>query len=185
MKTITKHWKAFFAAALILGAAWTAFTAAFGPEETSGRISAPRQGFLSPDFSLQTADGSTVTLSDLQGQPVLVNFWASWCAPCKAEMPAMQRVYEEYRQQGFTILAVNATNQDSQKAATDFATQYGLTFPILFDVRGEASALYQVRALPTTFFVDREGNIHDMLIGGPISEALMRAQVEQMLAEAP
>lgn len=185
MKTIAKHWKVFFAAALILGAAWTAFTAAYGPKVTSGRIPAPRQGFLAPDFSLQAADGSTITLSDLQGKPVLVNFWASWCAPCKAEMPAMQRVYEEYQEQGFTILAVNATNQDSQKAATDFAIQYGLSFPILFDTRGEASALYQVRALPTTFFVDRQGNIHEMLIGGPISEALMRAQVEQMLAEVP
>lgn len=183
MKTIAKHWKAFFTAALILGAAWTAFTAAYGPEATSGRIPAPRQGFLAPDFTLQAADGSTVTLSDLQGKPVLVNFWASWCAPCKAEMPAMQRVYEEYGQKGFIILAVNATRQDSQKAATDFATQYGLTFPILFDVSGEASAQYQVRALPTTFFIDVEGNIHDVLIGGPVSEALMRAQAEQMLAE--
>jgi peroxiredoxin len=185
MKTITKYWTVISIAALLLSAGWIAITARYAPPGTGGRIPAPRQGFLAPDFTLEALDGGSTQLSSLQGKAVLVNFWASWCAPCKSEMPAMQRVYQDYQDRGFTILAVNATSQDSRQQAAAFASDNGLTFPILLDTEGKIAAQYQVRALPTTFFVDREGNIHDMLIGGPISEALMRAQIEQMLAEAP
>lgn len=185
MKYFTKHWTIISLAALIFGAGWIALTALLAPAGTGGRIPAPRQGFLAPDLTLTTLTDESVQLSQLQGQPVIINFWASWCAPCKAEMPALQRVYEAYRDQGVVILAVNATNQDSQLQAADFASQHGLTFPILLDSTGEAADVYQVRALPSTFFVDRAGNIHDVVIGGPISEALLRAQIEQMLAELP
>jgi len=185
MKTLTKHWTLISLAALFLSAGWIVFTARYAAPVTGGRIPAPRQGFLAPDFTLEALDGSSAQLSALEGKAVLVNFWASWCAPCKSEMPAMQRVYQDYQDRGFTILAVNATSQDSRQQAAAFASDNGLTFPILLDTDGKIAAQYQVRALPTTFFVDRDGNIHDMLIGGPISEALMRAQIEQMLAEVP
>lgn len=185
MTTIAKHWRFLSLAALILSAGWIALTARFFPSGTGGRIPAPRQGFLAPDFELTTLEGEAVQLSRLQGQPVIVNFWATWCAPCKAEMPAMQRVYEQFRDQGLVILAVNATNQDTRQAAADFTSQYSLTFPILLDTGAEAAQQYQVRALPVTFFIDRAGNIHDVVIGGPMSEGLLRAQAEQMLAEVP
>jgi cytochrome c biogenesis protein CcmG/thiol:disulfide interchange protein DsbE len=114
---------------------------------------------------------------------VLINIWTSWCPPCRAEMPALQQVYEAYRDQGFEILAVNATNQDSQQDAVGFAQELGLTFPILLDSTGEVSNLYQLRSLPTSFFVDSRGIIHEVVIGGPMSEALLRTRVQQLLEE--
>ncbi len=114
---------------------------------------------------------------------MLINLWTSWCPPCKAEMPALQRVYEDYQEQGLEILAVNATNQDRLADAAAFAGQLGLTFPILFDEDGEVSLLYQLRSLPTTYFIDRQGIIQDVVIGGPMSEALLRIRIDQLLEE--
>jgi peroxiredoxin len=96
-------------------------------------------------------------------------------------MPAMQRVYEEYRDQGFTILAVNAAQQDSQAAAAQFAAEHGLTFPILYDLDGSVARSYQLSALPTSFFILPDGTIQEVVIGGPMAEALLRARVEQLL----
>ncbi|MBC8496885.1 MAG: TlpA family protein disulfide reductase [Anaerolineales bacterium] len=170
---------------LILGAAWIWFSAAPAGSTTSGEIPAPQEGFLAPDFTLQNVAGETITLSELRGQPVLINLWASWCGPCRAEMPAMQRIYESYQEQGFVILAVNATNQDSPNSAAAFAVEHSLTFPILLDVDGAVSGLYRLRSLPTSFFVNREGIIEEIVIGGPMSEALLQTRVENLLEEAP
>lgn len=166
---------------LLLGAGWIWLSAAPAGATTGGAIPAPRAGFLAPDFSLPDAEGNLTTLSDLRGQAVLVNLWASWCTPCQAEMPAMQRVYEAYREQGFTILAVNATHQDSQAAAAQFAAEKGLTFPILYDLDGSVSRSYQLSALPSSFFILPDGTINEVIIGGPMAEALLRVRVEQLL----
>ena len=152
---------------------------------TQGKIPAPRQGFLAPDFELTTSTGETVRLSDLRGKPLIVNFWASWCEPCRYEMPAMQRVYQEYSGQGLEILAVNSTSQDTLQAALDFAAQQGLTFPILLDQQGAVSSSYRVQALPSTFFVRPDGVIQEVVVGGPISEALLRTRVERLLSTLP
>jgi len=178
-----RAWTMFSLAVLLLGAAWIWLSAAPSGATTNGGIPAPRAGFLAPDFSLADAEGSSITLSDLRGQGVLVNVWASWCTPCQAEMPAMQRVYEEYKDQGFTILAVNATNQDSQSAAQQFAAEKGLTFPILYDVDDSVSRSYNVTALPTSFFIAPDGTIREVIIGGPMAEALLRVRVEQLFEE--
>ena len=97
----------------------------------------------------------------------------------------MQRVYEAYQDRGFTILAVNATNQDSASKAAEFVNQHQLTFPILMDTNGHASQDYLVHSLPTSFFVDSRGIIQEIVIGGPMSEALLRTRVENLLKEAP
>ena len=184
MPKITPHrWTIFSLVILVLGAAWIGISRAPVGSTTNEKIPLPRQGFQAPDFSLQTTIGETITLSELRGHPVLINLWTSWCPPCKAEMPALQRVYANYQGQGFEILAVNATNQDNLADATAFAAQLGLKFPILVDERGDVSRLYALRSLPTSFFVDSQGVIREVVIGGPMSEALLRIRVEQLLEE--
>ncbi len=179
-----KYWTFISIAILALGAAWIWVSAAPPGGTTGGEIPAPAEGFLAPDFTLDTLDGTQITLSDLRGQVVLVNFWASWCPPCRTEMPAMERVYQDYAGQGFVILAVNATNQDSVEAARQFVAEQGLTFPILLDSSGSVSALYQMRSLPTSFFIGADGIIDEVVIGGPMSEALLRTRIENLLTEA-
>ncbi|NOH12825.1 MAG: TlpA family protein disulfide reductase [Chloroflexi bacterium] len=168
---------------LTAGAAWIAVTAAFAAPTTDGEIRAPQSGFSAPDFTLLTSDDESITLSELRGKAVLVNLWASWCGPCRAEMPAMQRIYEEYENDGFVVLAVNATNQDNVTNALAFVQEHQLTFPILLDVTGEVSQMYQLRALPSSFFIRPDGVIEEVVIGGPMAEALLRVRVEQLLEE--
>lgn len=153
-----------------------------GGTDTPG-IAAPQAGFLAPEFTLTTLDGETISLADMRGKAVLVNIWASWCIPCRSEMPAMQRMYEEYADQGFVILAVNATSQDSRQDAADFVAENGLTFPILLDIDGTVGAQYQVSALPSSFFVLPDGSIQEVVIGGPMAEALLRTRIENLLKE--
>src|SRR5512139_2733154 len=99
-------------ALLALGFAWIFVSADRSGTSTAGKIPAPQQGFLAPDFELKTSGGETIRLSDLRGQAVLVNLWATWCPPCRAEMQSIEKVYREYRDEGFTVLAVNMTYQD-------------------------------------------------------------------------
>lgn len=182
MNWVRQNWTVFTILVLVFSAGWIVFSPPAGAV-TGGQIPAPREGFLAPDFILLDEQGNTIQLSALRGKPVLVNLWASWCAPCKAEMPAMQTVHEQYGPQGFTILAVNTTFQDDRQNALNFAADRGLTFPILFDMDGSVSRKYQVRSMPTSFFIDRKGMVRRMVIGGPMSEALLRAEIERLLEE--
>jgi cytochrome c biogenesis protein CcmG/thiol:disulfide interchange protein DsbE len=170
-------------AVLILGLAWIGVSSTLPGTASVSGIPAPQEGFLAPDFTLPDQNGVDMTLSDFQGQAVLVNIWASWCSPCKQEMPAMQQIYQDYQDRGFTILAVNAANQDSRADAEAFVQEMGLTFPILFDQNGQVSELYQVRALPSSFFILPDGTIQEVVIGGPMAEALLYTRVENLLAE--
>lgn len=165
---------------LISGLVWI-FASRADPGQATASPPVAQAGFRAPDFSLQTAGGETITLSDLQGRPILINFWASWCPPCRAEMPAFERAYQAWQDQGFVILAINATQQDSVDQALAFAQEYGLSFPLLFDTNGRVNRNYQVRSLPTSFFVDPQGVIREVVVGGPIAEALLHVRVEQLL----
>ncbi len=158
-------------------------TSLFAPDTTQGRRSLPRQGFLAPDFTLQDAGGRAYQLSSLAGNVVVVNFWASWCPPCQAEMPAFERAHQALADQGVMILAVNSTSQDTFADASRFVSERGLSFSILYDYDGAVSRAYQVSALPTTFFVDRQGVIRKVVIGGPLSESLLLSEVQQLLEE--
>ena len=170
---------------LLLGLAWIWASKAPASSVTGGGIPAPRQGFSAPDFTLKSLDGQSYKLSNLRGKVVLLNLWASWCPPCKAEMPAFERIYNVYRDQGFVVLAVNAANQDTLSDAIAFVNERALTFPILLDTAGLVSAQYQLHSLPTSFFIDRKGTIQEVIIGGPMSEALLRIRVEKLLQEKP
>lgn len=165
---------------LTAGAAWI-FLSAEADAPGANQLSAPQAGFPAPDFTLKAPSGETLTLSSLQGQAVLVNFWATWCPPCRAEMPAIQKMYEEYREQGFTVLAVNSTFQDDPLAVVPFADEYGLTFPILLDETADVTRAYQVRSLPSSYFINRYGVITQVVIGGPMSETLLRTRIEEAL----
>jgi len=163
---------------LALGLIWIALSADAEHRSTSGQIPAPRPGFLAPDFALRTPQGEEIRLRDLRGRVVVLNFWASWCPPCRAEMPTLQRIAEEYGPQGVTILGVNSTVQDTLGDVAAFLERYSITFPIVLDLEGEATRRYEIRSLPTTFFIGADGVIRSVTVGGPISEVSLRAQIE-------
>jgi peroxiredoxin len=166
---------------LISGLVWITLSAS--PSSAGDRIEeiAPQIGFVAPDFTLENLNGEAITLSSLAGQPVLVNLWASWCGPCRAEMPAIQRAFEQFEPDGAVVLAVNLTAQDSREAAATFAAEHGLTFQILLDIDGEVARLYQNRALPSSYFIGPDGVIREIVIGGPMAEALIATRFEALL----
>lgn len=172
----------FIALPLILSALWIGFTATALPATTNGSVSAPQEGFLSPDFTLKDLEGQAYQLSSFRGLPVLVNFWTSWCPPCRKEMPSMQEVYTEYQDRGFTILAVNAANLDRQADTLAFIQNNEITFPILLDLDGSTTRQFQVHSFPTSFFIDSNGIIQEVFIGGPMSEALLRSRIENLIS---
>jgi cytochrome c biogenesis protein CcmG, thiol:disulfide interchange protein DsbE len=171
----------FYSFLLALGLVWIYVSADSSGTSTSGKIPAPQQGFLAPDFELNTPTGSPVKLSALRGQAVLVNLWATWCPPCREEMQTIEKVYQEYKEQGFMVLAVNMTYQDDPLAVMPFVNERGLTFPTLLDETGEMANAYQLRSLPSSYFVRRDGIINEVVIGGPMSEALLRTRIEDIL----
>lgn len=166
---------------LVLGLGWIFITADRSGVSTSGQIPAPQQGFLAPEFELKTSSGESVKLSDLRGQAVLVNLWATWCPPCRAEMQSIEKMYREYKDEGFTVLAVNMTYQDDPFAVMPFVKAQNLTFPILLDETSEMANAYQLRSLPSSYFIRRDGVINEVVIGGPMSEALLRTRIEDIL----
>jgi len=177
-------WRAGMLALLALGSAWIFASRPEPGATTHGAIPSPRQGFAAPDIDLERLDGERVRLSELHGQVVVLNFWASWCPPCRAEMPALQALHEQRGSQGVVVLAVNSTVQDREQAARDFAAEYGLTFPIGLDRDGQATRLYQVRALPSTFFIDRDGVIRRVVVGGPLHASVLETTVLELIGEA-
>jgi len=181
-----RHWAALTLAVLTIGILWTLASRAPAAANTGGAPPpSPREGFSAPDFTLDLLDGGQVTLSDLRGKAVLINFWATWCPPCRAEMPAIEAVYRSHKDLGLEVLAVNTTNQDDQAAAAAFVEELELTFPVPLDRTGAVSASYNLRGLPSTYFIDRQGVIRSVVVGGPMSGALIQSRVEELLQENP
>lgn len=109
------------------------------------------------DFTLKSMSGKNLKLSEYRGQVVMLNFWASWCAPCRQEMPLLEALYKKYQPLGFTLLGVNV-EQDSSNAST-LLKSIKVSFPILFDNKNKVSRAYKVSAMPTTVIIDRDGNL--------------------------
>ena len=170
---------------LLLGFIWTVGSRPASGLTTDGRVPAPQVGFLAPSFTLTDLEGQTVSLSDFQGRVVILNFWASWCPPCRAEMPAIQQVYQNYQNQGLIVLAVDASVQDVPAQMQSFLETFTHTYPILLDENGLVDHLYAIDSLPTTFFIGRDGTIKDRVVGGPMTFAGLSARVEALLQEAP
>lgn len=143
----------------------------------------PRVGFSAPDFTLDLLSGGQVTLSEMQGKVVVINFWTTWCPPCKAEMPALEKVYRAFNDLGLEVLAVNSTNQDDEADVVTFVQELDLSFPVPLDRTGAVSAMYNLQGLPSTYFIDADGVIRDVVVGGPMSEALIQSKVEDLLKE--
>jgi peroxiredoxin len=120
-------------------------------------------GLTAPDFSLTDKDGKTWTLSSLKGKVVFLNFWATWCPPCREEMPSMQRLYEQLPNDKFGMLAV--LENDKPERAEAFAAELGLTFPILYDEAKTAWPKYGLTGLPETFIIDKNGRVREKIIG--------------------
>ncbi len=115
------------------------------------------------DFRLADLNGKKISLSDFRGKVVFLNFWATWCAPCRVEMPAMQKLHSRFKGQNFAMVAVNL--QESARKVRDFVERYKLTFTVLLDSHGEVGSRFAVRALPTTFILDKSGRIMGQALG--------------------
>ena len=136
-------------------------------------------GDRAADFQLRDLEGNEVSLSSLRGSPILLNFWATWCPPCRLEMPFIQEVYQEWTDKGLVILAIDIG--ESAATVRDFMQNSNYTIPVLLDTRRVVSQKYNVTAIPTTYFIDRNGVIQDKLIGAFPSKDSMVLYVERLL----
>jgi len=149
---------------LLLGvgtAIYYGFSSASITKDASDTIG-PEVDAQAPDFELERIDGGTLHLSDLRGKPVLINFWATWCAPCVLEMPNIQKYYEKYPGQ-FEVVAVNA--DETLWSVNKFVKDIGVTFPVVLDPGLKVQALYRPRGLPTSFLIDAEGRVRTQHVG--------------------
>ncbi len=139
------------------------------------------KGEVAPDFELTTLDGEAVKLSDYRGKKVILNFWATWCPPCRAEMPHMQTYYEEQAAaDNVEILAVNLTKEDrGMEKINTFKEEYGLSFPIPLDKSGEIGALYQAVTIPTSYILDTQGRVQTKFVG-PMDQATIEQIISTM-----
>jgi peroxiredoxin len=163
-----------------LGIIWIGVTR-LNPDEvnSTGRPPAPELGHPAPDFTLLTADGTAISLSDFRGQPVLINFWATWCPPCRAEIPALESAWRDLEGQA-VVLGVDV--QESAETVTDFMSDNEMTYPVLLDGTADVARMYRVRAFPTSYLIDAHGVVVE-IYSGPVSEPLVRARLAGLLGE--
>jgi len=139
-------------------------------------------GQSAPDFALKSSSGENLRLSEYRGDVVMVNFWATWCGPCRQEMPLLDQLYSRYQRVGFSLLGVNI--DDNASKAMDMVSELGVSFPVLFDTGKEVSRLYEVEAMPVTVLIDREGTVRYVHHGyKPGVEETYLDQIRSLLRE--
>ena len=139
-------------------------------------------GQPAPDFALKSSSGENLRLSEYRGDVVMINFWATWCGPCRQEMPLLDELYSRYERVGFNLLGVNI--DDDSRKAMNMVAELGVNFPVLFDARKEVSKLYAVDAMPVTVLVDREGTVRHVHQGyKPGYEDMYLDQIRSLLRE--
>ena len=144
----------------------------------SGRL----EGQAAPDFALKSSTGENMRLSEYRGDVVMVNFWATWCGPCRQEMPLLDELYNRYQRVGFNLLGVNI--DDDSRRAMQMVEELGVDFPVLFDARKEVSKLYDVDAMPVTVIIDRQGTVRYVHQGyKPGYEDMYLDQIRSLLRE--
>lgn len=148
-------------------------------------------GAQAPSFSATTLEGEAVTLADYADKVILLNVWATWCAPCREEMPSMQRLYDEFQDEDFEILAVSVDARPGERDASGnpggdlraFAEEFGLTFPILHDPAGDIQRTYQTTGVPETFLIGKDGIIYRKVAGGTHWDAEVNVSLVRRLLE--
>jgi peroxiredoxin len=155
----------------------------------------PKEGALAPDFLLERLDAGELRLSDFRGRPVVLNFWATWCAPCRKEIPQFVDAYDRYETEGLIVIGLNL--QEGKSIVGRYAEDFGMNFPIAIDRDGEVGDRYRLLGLPTTFFIDRDGVISSVFTGpfqekagdtevrGAIEENELEQRITAILASLP
>ncbi len=156
---------------LIIG--WMAVSASMNT--ATGRVGS------APDFTVTTLVGETVRLSDYRGQIVMLNFWATWCPPCRAEMPAIERAYERYSEQGVMVLAIN--NGETSAEIAPFVQAFALQFPVVLDTERRLQDVFAISGYPTSLFIGRDGSTYATHVGG-LSPVQLTGYIETGLAQA-
>ena len=134
-----------------------------------------QEGNRAPDFTLQTLDGVEMKLSDMLGKLVFLNFWTTWCPPCKAEVPHLQEFYEEQKDNNVEVIAVNLTTSEKKADNVgEFVKEYGLTFPVLLDNKGDVADTYQILTIPTTYVIDTQGIVRKRIVGPLDKEQMVK-----------
>ncbi len=155
---------------------------AVGAGLAASRSEPVQAGERAPELRLPTADGTLLSLADRKGQVVLVDFWASWCAPCKASFPALDALYEDLHSRGFEVIAVNL--DERREAANKFLSDLPHAMPIVFDPKGVSPAAFGVSGMPTSFLIDRDGRVRFVHVGYTSKTVeSYRREIEQLLAE--
>jgi len=168
----------------LLSLVWVILTPVLFPsQQADASQTAPHRGFYAPPFTLETPQGLRYSLEAFQGQPVLIFFWASWCSVCKSTMPGLETVYQDFAEQGFEILAINTTTQDSLSEAVRYFQTQGYSFTMLLDQDGTVSAEYRMRAVPTSVLVGPDGKVTDVIIGSGVNEGFLRARLNDLMIE--
>jgi len=148
----------------------------------SSLASSGMEGQQAPDFALKSSTGENLRLSEFRGDVVMINFWATWCGPCRQEMPLLDELYSRYQRVGFNLLGVNI--DDDSNRAMNMIEELGVNFPVLFDARKEVSKLYEVEAMPVTVIVDRKGTVRYIHHGyKPGYEDMYLDQIRSLLRE--
>jgi thiol-disulfide isomerase/thioredoxin len=142
-----------------------------------------RVGWPAPDFTLSSLSDQSHSLAEHLGTAVILNFWTTWCPPCRLEMPALQQLFESYREKGLVILGINLTEIDDLELVEPYRQELGLTFPILLDVESVVSeGPYNILGLPTSVFIDRQGIVREVYIGAlPLPE--LESKVQSIMAD--
>ena len=144
-----------------------------------GSTEAPKVGARAPDFTLPVLDGQSISLSDLRGKAVVLNFWATWCGGCRAEMPYLQEVFEERAGEELSMFLINIAQGSG--TVRQFVQAYGLSIPVLLDSRGDVATRYEIRDIPATFFIDKEGIIQAIVVDVFSSKAEIGAYLESII----